>query len=125
LWAFNNNSDPKTKAITLNLLHDLYGDNSSVRALTEAALGQCDENAIKAAMALSYSPNPTFLTQCATKLITEKHWKDAAILVVRFQLPNTTVLPWLTHALNSSIPDEFLAAANIVLGKNIGDEDIV
>ncbi len=113
--------DPKRKALTLNVLHELYGDDSRNRALTEQALGSCDANTVKIAMALSYDPDLAFLTQCATKLLAEKHWEDAASLVVRFQLPHSIVVPWLTSALDSSTPEEFQAAADIVMGLKIND----
>jgi MTH538 TIR-like domain (DUF1863) len=113
--------DPKTKALTLNVLHELYSDDSRSRALTEKAFGACDADTVKIAMALSYPPDSAFLTQCATKLLAEKHWKDAASLVVRFQLPHATVSPWITAALDSSALEEFQAAADIVMGLNLND----
>jgi hypothetical protein len=116
--------EPRTKAPSLNVLRELYGEDSN-RALTERVLGSCDADGVKTAMALSYDPDLLFLTQCTTTLIAEKHWKDAASLVVRFQLPHSAVFPWLTTALHSSTPEEFLAAADIVMGLDINDPVIV
>jgi hypothetical protein len=115
------NPEPKTKALLLNALRELYGDDSWHRDLTKQVLGTCDSAAVKVAMALSYKPSEGLLTQCVSSLIASKHWKDAASLAVRFQLPSTAVLPWLTDALDSSTPDEFLAAADVVMGLNIND----
>ena len=91
------------------------------RALSEQVLGSCDANAVKVATALSYDPDRELLTRCASALIEKKQWKDAASLVVRFQLSYSTFFPWLRTAIHSSTPEEFSAAADIVMGANIDD----
>jgi hypothetical protein len=113
--------DPKAKALSLNVLHELYGDDSRNRALAAEALGSCDPKAVKVAMALSYDPDSALLSRCAATLISEKHWGDAASLVVRFQLHHSVPSPGLTTALNSSTPEEFQAAADIVMGLKMND----
>jgi len=114
-------SDAKVKARSLNTLHELYGDDSSNRDFTNQVLTLCDAEAVRVLIALSYEPDQSLLAKCATSLSVSKKWKDAASLVVRFQLPHVSFLPWLTRALDSSIPDEFLAAADVVTGLNLND----
>jgi hypothetical protein len=94
----------------------LYGDGSRNHELTSQVLGSCNAETVKVLMALSYEPDRGLLTKCATSSIASKNWKDAASLVVRFQLPSAAFLPWLTRALNSSVPEEFLAGADIISG---------
>jgi hypothetical protein len=115
------NANPKIKAGSLNTLYALYGEDSRTRDLTNQVVGLCDAEAVKVLTALSFEPDQDSMTKCATSLIAEKRWQEAASLVVRFQLPSSVYLPWLNSGLNSSTPEEFLAAADIVAGMNIND----
>ncbi len=117
-------SDAKTKALSLNALHDLYGDDLRNRISTQAVLGACDAGAVKTAMALAYDPDLASLNACVSKLVREKKWKDASSLIVRFQLLHENPLPWLRAALVSVHSDEFLAAADIVMGTNLKDPTV-
>jgi MTH538 TIR-like domain (DUF1863) len=107
-------SDPKSKALTLNVINEIFSEKVNTISLTVKTIKECNSNTTKIVKALSYDPDPTFLVQCATTLINSKQWGNAAPIVVRFKLPHSAISSWLTTALNSGNAEEFLAAAEIV-----------
>ena len=107
---------------SLNTLQELYGDSDDVESHTKAALASCNS---QVALGLFYLPDSNNLEGCIGQVMNSKRWNDAADLAVWFHSVSTPLEARFVQGLSSSDPDEFLAAASIVSGFSLKNEQIV